>query len=941
MKLFPGSVVFGGGAAFLSLLAAVPLQASIFPVLTTADSGPGSLRQALLDANANPGLDTIEFEIIGTAPFTITPLSALPTVNDPVVIDGTSQLGYAGKPLIEINGSSLPSQTDGLLILAGGSTVKGLAINRCPRDAIRLQSLGSNVIQGNFLGTDPTGTVARANGEGGLMVMGSAGNLIGGSTPAARNVISGGNQNGVYLYTAGTAGNVISGNFIGTDATGTVALSNVYNGFEVATASSNLIGPGNVISGNGQSGVYFLSGPTLSNAVAGNYIGVSSNGGAALANGADGITLNGAAYTTITSNVLSGNGDSGVYIWTALSTNNVISGNYIGADATGKIALPNQTNGVTFNAASSNVLGGGNVISGNKQFGVLVYSASIGNSIEGNDIGASAAGANPLPNTLGGVEIVGGISNVVGPGNLISGNTGNGLVLASSATGNVIEGNSIGVNATGEKAMPNSAAGIYLAASGNTVGGVIPGLGNLISGNGANGIFVIGVSGNVIEGNLIGTDAAGKTAVSNAYSGIALTNAPGNVIGGSNDLARNIISGNGVSGISLNGAATAGTVIQGNYVGTDLTGTHAVGNLQGGIYSYSSGGNLIGGSAPGQGNVVSGNSEEGISIGDPGANNNTIQGNYIGLQADGVSPLGNQWHNIDLLDTASNNLVGGTNYFAANHIGYALTAQYDGVRVRAGCVGNFIQGNSIFSNAGWGIVINLAGETITNLVTITSVASTSSNTAWNGQSNNPAPGSGLPTLGAPFVPVPTNSTTIQAGMSTYVNGHFYVQFYLNRAADPTGYGEGITYLGATNIATGATGQVSFTVTLPVAVPTGSYLSATATDSAGTTWEFGPDYNVLNGTTAHVAGGGQTMAPNGPAISLTAPAAGSSAGTLSLSWPANLILEETSNLSDRASWTVVSNGITTAGGSNLLTGQPTTPMMFYRLVSTNAAGRTVE
>src|SRR5208283_3848799 len=117
----------------------------------------------------------------------------LPTITDPVMIDGTTQPGYATTPLIEIEGSLLAANTDGLLITAGGSTVRGLAINQCPRDAIRIESLGTNIIQANFLGTDPTGTLALANGEGGVMISGSPGNLIGGTTAAERNVISGGN----------------------------------------------------------------------------------------------------------------------------------------------------------------------------------------------------------------------------------------------------------------------------------------------------------------------------------------------------------------------------------------------------------------------------------------------------------------------------------------------------------------------------------------------------------------------------------------------------------------------------------------------------------------------------------------------------------------------------------------------------------------------------
>jgi hypothetical protein len=312
---------------FLALAAAPGHQAAaaIYTVTTAADSGANSLRQAILDANGNPGMDTIAFDIPGAGPFTITPASALPTITDPVVIDGTTQPGYAGTPLIEINGSNLAANTDGLVIVAGGSTVRGLAINRCPRDAIRLESLGANVIQGNYLGTDPSGTVARANGEGGLMIYGSPGNLVGGTTALERNLISGGNQNGIYLSTSAATGNVISGNYIGTSVTGLAGLGNVYNGLEIAASSSNLIGgtspgAGNLISGNGESGIYFISAPAASNLVQGNYIGVNVDGTGALGNGLDGVTINGVSGNTIggtaagSGNVLSGNLESGVLI---------------------------------------------------------------------------------------------------------------------------------------------------------------------------------------------------------------------------------------------------------------------------------------------------------------------------------------------------------------------------------------------------------------------------------------------------------------------------------------------------------------------------------------------------------------------------------------------------------------------------------------------------
>jgi titin len=884
-----------------------PAAAATFTVTSIADSGAGSLRQAILNANGSSGLNTIAFSIAGTNPFTITPASALPTITEPVVIDGTTQPGYAGTPLIEINGSSLGSGTDGLLISAGDSTVCGLAINRCPRDAIRLETLGTNVIQANFLGTDPSGTVARANGEGGVMVYGSPGNLIGGTNASARNIISGGNQNGIYLFMSAAAGNVVQGNYIGTSVTGLAALGNAYSGIEVAASSSNLIGgtspgAGNVIAGNGQSGIYFLSAPATGNLVQGNYIGVNANGTAAIGNGEDGVTLNGVSGNTIggtaagAGNVLSGNMESGVFIWTAGATSNVIAGNYIGTDKTGTVAIPNYTNGVTLDGVAGNTIGGtnpgaGNVISGNQQLGVLIYSAGASNNmVLGNYIGPDATGTNALANTYGGVTIEGVAGNIIGAANgrnVISGNSGNGVYLVTAgASNNIVAGNYIGTDATGEKAMPNALAGVYVQVPGNTVGGLVSGAGNVISGNTDNGIFIYDTttSNNTVQGNFIGTDATGRTAVANGYSGVAISNAPANLIGGTAGGAGNLISGNASNGIQL-GGNTGGTVVQGNYIGTDLTGNNAVPNY-GGIYFYGSGTNLIGGAVPGAGNIISGNYQEGVSVGDPGANGNTIQGNFIGTQADGASPLGNQLHNIDFLNTAGNNLVGGSTPAADNHIAYVTTSDYDGVRIRAGCLGNFVSRNSIFSNAGWGIVLGNAGETISNLVTLTEVVSDDF------------------------------TTGLQGSMSTYANGHFLIQFYENMAPNPSGYGEGLIYIGSTNITTGANGQASFVLTLPVGIPPGRYVSATATDSANTTWEFG-----LNATMAAA-----------PSISIVTTK--SVPPAITASWPTNppgFVLLCATNLTPPVAWSVATNTISTNGADWTVTITPSGLMSFYRLL----------
>jgi titin len=767
----------------LFALQAGRLGAATYIVSNLADSGAGSLRQAILNANGNPGLDTIVFNLSGTGPFTITPSSALPAITDPVVIDGTTQPGYAGTPLIEINGTNQAAGTAGLYITAGGSTVSGLAINRCPLDGIRLESLGTNVIQGNFLGTDPTGTVALANGEGGIVLNGSPGNLIGGTNASEGNLISGGNLNGISVIGLASSGNVISGNYIGTTVTGMGSLGNLDNGIEILSAPGNTIGGTNAGSGN----------------------------------------------------IISGNQQDGVLISSAGASGNIIQGNFLGVDATGSTALPNTENGVTIDGAAGNIVGG------------------------------------PTG------------------GNVISGNGENGVALLDSGGGtNIVQGNLIGTDYTGTVQLANVESGVYIQDPGNTIGGPAA-LGNVISGNDENGIFIYGptATNNLIAGNYIGTDITGETYLGNKYAGITVSSAPANTIGGTIAGDGNVISANGNSGISLNGTTTA-TVIQGNYIGTDAIGTTSLANLVGGIFLYNSGSNLIGGAVAGAGNLISGNYQEGISVGDPGANFNIIQGNFIGTMADGFSPLGNQLHNIDFSDTASNNLVGGTTPAADNHIAFAQAYQYDGVRIRDGCLGNFISRNCIFSNANLGIVIGvIPGLNTSNLVTLTNVVSDAS------------------------------TTVIQGFLNSYATGQFLIQFYENRVPSPSGYGEGLSYVGSANITIGADGQANFTLTLPLAIPPGTFLSATATDSANTTWEFSADIQVLSS----------------PSLTISQSTAGTVPATISLTWPtspAGFILQQTTNLTPPVLWSAATNTVIVSETTNCLIATPSGAEMFYRI-----------
>ncbi len=896
------------------------LAALNYTVSNVNDSGAGSLRQAILSANTNSGLDTIVFNISGTGPFIIQLASVLPTITDPVVIDGTTQPDYAGTPLIEINGSAIGSGNDGLMVTAGGSTIRGLAINGCPRDGIRLQGpAGTNVIQGNFLGTDATGTVAEGNGEGGVLINQSAGNLIGGATAATRNIISGHNYNGIYLLSSSSVGNVIEGNYIGTSATGLNSLGNLYNGIEISAASGNTIGgtvagAGNVISGNGQSGIYILTLGATSNLIEGNYIGLNANGTGAIGNTQDGVTIYDVPGNTVggtsagARNIISGNGNAGVDMAITGASANTVLGNYIGTDVTGKLAIPNQTNGVIIDGVSGNTIGGtnvgaGNIISGNQQNGVLITAAGAsGNLVQGNFVGVDSTGTNALPNAYGGIQILGASGNLVGGangGNVISGNTLSGVMLANSGGGaNIVQGNLIGTDSSGKKAVPNAQAGIYILVPGNTIGGPTAAARNVVSGNSQNGIFIYDstASNNLIEGNYIGTDITGEVSLGNGYAGIAISNAPANTIGGTSAGAGNVISANGVglygdSGIELDGSTTA-TVVQGNYIGTDATGGNALGNLDGGIYFYGSGTNTIGGAFAGAGNFISGNFQEGISVGDPGANFNTIQGNFIGTKADGVSPLGNQLHNIDFSNTASNNVVGGTTPAGDNRIAFVQNSLYDGVRIRTGCLGNFVSRNSIFSNGYLGILIDVSGEVLnSNLVALTDVVSEGGTTA------------------------------IQGLLSTYANGHFLIQFYENAAPNPSGYGEGLTYLGSTNITTGINGQASFALSLPVQVPPGKYVSATVTDNANTTWEFSADLQVLSP----------------PSLSISQPGGGHGVTEpIFIAWPTNpagFILQQTTNLDHPVIWSSTTNAVTVNGTNNSVTIIPTNPptMKVYRLL----------
>ena len=754
-----------------------------YAVVNTNDSGPGSLRQALLNANTDAGTQTITFNIPGAGPHIIALTTALPPITDPAIIDGTVQPGYSGAPLIELNGSSIGGfVAAGLEISAGSSTVRGLAIHSFPNNGIYLHTSGGNAVESCYLGTDANGTTALGNGVGsGLYILNSVGNTIGGSAAGVRNIISG-NLGGLAIFGSGSTGNLVQGNLIGTDPSGTQAVPNSNNGIKFDQGATN-----NTIGGT----------------------------------------------TPAERNIISGNGIWGIHSVTA--NGNIIRGNYIGTDITGTVALPNQ-DGIDFQGNTYTIggtaPGAGNLISGNSRWGIRVFGGSL-NQIQGNLIGTDANGTAALPNGNNGILVQQGATNNTIGGttpaerNIISGNGTYGvLIFTSATTANAVQGNYIGTDITGTVALPNGDGGVTVQSSpGNTIGGSTPGAGNLISGNNVNGVLIFGVgaNSNTVLGNRIGTDATDTAALPNAGNGVFIfNNAANNTIGGLVAGARNIISGNVLTGVRINDVGSSGNIIQGNYIGTDITGTAALLNGDAGVAIDRAPANTVGGTAPGAGNLISGNISNGISIYGVGSDGNTVQGNLIGTDITGTLALPNTADGVGVIFDSFNNIIGGTG--GANIIAFNGD---NGVELNGG-TGHLVSENSIHDNGNLGI--NVQGSSLVE-TNDPDDADTGTNNLQN-----------YPVLTGAF----TGSIRVTGTLDSAPNTAFDLEFFANSACDASGFGEGETLLGSSSVVTDANGDATFDVTFPGTVPLGDFVTATATDPSGNTSEFSQCIQVVEG-----------------------------------------------------------------------------------------------
>jgi hypothetical protein len=722
------------------------------------------LRAAIGLSDKAGGSNVIDFNVSGLP--TIYLLGPI-QVHASVLIDGTTQPGYAvGKPVIVLDGV-IAGINDAIEIYGNNTTVRGLNIQQFPGTGIAIYG-NNNKVEGNLIGTDQTGTEAKGNLANQIDIRFGNNNTVGGTTAAARNIIAGtpGYQVPAITLSGGSTGNVIEGNYIGTDVTGTKVIGNAGTAIYLTQAAAhNTIGgtapgAGNVISGN------------VTNTTA------QSQGFAVVQ--------------------VDGSGTNG----------NVIAGNFIGTDPTGKTKL------------------------GNGGVGVLIDSAAAMNTIGGTSAGAR---------------------------NIISGNQGDGIDIISGATKTSVAGNYIGINSLGTVPLGNARAGVVITAPGNTVGGTTPAARNIISANKFAGIQILttGATGNLVEGNYIGTNNVGSTTsaatLGNQQDGVQIYGgAANNTIGGQTSTPGtgpgNVISNNAAAGVYIvdsDANVTKNNTVEGNCIGTDKGGTMPLPNHSDGVaIAFGATSNTIGGQGAVHRNLISGNAREGILVFN--SNRNAIQGNFIGTDIHGNVPTGmtNPLANLNgvFVNGGSNNTIG-----AATNAGVTSmndgsppsqssnvirANKQDGVLINGTAAGNRISLNVIYGNTHMGIDL---GGTITTL---------ESANAWQ--------------------VYPILTSVIDAGGMTHIQGRllvsggsYSIEFYANTVVNHSGLSEGQWFLGTATATYNATlGYAPITANFAIPSIPGAtlvwnnrpvqdhFISAIAIAANGNTSEFSAARDVL-------------------------------------------------------------------------------------------------
>ena len=801
-----------------------------------------SLRAAIQQANANPELDVINFDIPGSGVPSIGPTSTLPVIDQPVIIDATTQPGGAR---VELEGSALGSGADGLVLSGGDSTVRGMVINRFLGKAIMLLGGGNNVVEGNLIGLDPSGTTDRFTGYG-VWIDDSSDNVIGGLRVESRNVIAA-TEIGIAIVggTGSASLNRIEGNYLGFDVTGEERIPNLTAGVMIWNGSQNRIGGSipaarNVIA-NSSYGVALITneGSRASlNVVEGNYIGLNAGG-----NEAHPLLVAGVALTNVTDNVIGGSSlESGnliagspVGVWISgegdgiATTFNTVQYNRIGVNATGEV-IGNLGHGIAITGAGAT----DNTIRDNAILGSGLINECTYEGFEDCD-GIHIRGAHHTTvhtnavasNLLGtGILVNGGSDNVIGgttteERNVVT-NNAYGIEVGEGAESTVVQNNHVGLNLDGEQGTGTWFTGITVRTGAtntelvnNTVAGCgAPGFPLTLENQSlASGVIIMDSNGTRLTGNRIGTNAAGTSAIGNHWAGVMVVRSADTMIGGAESGDSNVISSNR-TGVQIIGTSTAHrfNTLQNNLIGTNAAGDAVIGNSTNGVWIQGAHEsrvvfNVIAGSGA---QPVTEEDRDGIRV--EYGDGTQIWGNHIGTNMAGAN-MGSSGAGIRI-DLASNTEIGAVGGAFGNTIAFNGA---QGVVIVGGGSGNSIQSNSIHSNGGIGIDLGDDGVTfndgddeddgvnrLQNFPVITSVADKGT------------------------------AATITGTLDSRPDTQYRIELFSSGACDDSGFGEGETMLGSTSVTTDGSGDATFEISVGGAA--GS-ITATATDPDGNTSEF--------------------------------------------------------------------------------------------------------
>ena len=859
-----------------------------FTVLNTNDSGTGSLRQAILDADANTtGPNSIVFDIPastapllnvpvpgfdpGTQTWTITLASALPAITDQTTIDGYSQAHFE-VPF------RYPSEIS--------SAVQTINVTGSPAGGTYTLTTAAPL---------PAGTAVISPFESGAAIQSALDAILG-----ANSVTVTGNGTSFTVAYQGSYDNEVIPDLIpnasgltvgilGTTPEVTESTTTVGGVLSLPTEISSVPNTTPALQGNNAQPLVIVDG---------------SNTG-----GATGFMID-ASNSSLSGLIIDGFG-VGVEIPSPDNVGDLVQGNFIGQYFLSEYNLQtgvlqtgpggqiftgfgNSLQGVLLGSTNATIGGvetqDNNVITGNGLEGVSILAGAVGNQVLGNQIGIagpSLGGRFAIAPNGGDGVLINASSNVVGgatggAGNLISGNLGNGVhITGVGTTENLVEGNYIGPGPGGGFLFGaddpgNVGDGVLIEdASDTTVGGANTALGNVISANKGVGVEITGATatGNALLNNYIGLTADGISVLGNADEGVAIFSA-NNVVGPGNVISANL------RGVLISGPSATGNQVTSNLIGTDFTGQADLGNAREGVLIQNAPDNTILGTAAAV-QVISGNNN-GVSISDASTTGNAVQGNLIGTDVAGTLALGNSLSGV-LIDEASGNTVGGTstatrnvisdndwgvtimgaaavnNLVLGNFIGTDITGklglgnEIDGVLITNAAASNLIggtstgAGNTIAFNTDFGVNLNTGdGSTlpagIGNSILSNSIFSNNpqginipGDTATSGASG-PNNVQSFPVLQA--VNPGSASTTIQGVLQSAASTNFIIQFFSNPGSTASTNSEGTTLIGSTTVFTNSSGLATFVGSIPSSVPPGSLITATATNlSTGDTSQF--------------------------------------------------------------------------------------------------------